>query len=174
MATTNKTVGRENTQIGAAVQEALKNEEAIGNHQSLSFVVPDPNEIRPYRLIPQKEIDEVIQWHLEMFDLRRMALNRAIKIGFKLRCWHDLIPHGKWLKWLKANLPIEERMAQRYLQLWDNHEVIERHFGDRFNSDCVSDLDEVVGVREALEFLTKTSRRAAGQKRKTWPSDRRC
>jgi hypothetical protein len=94
-----------------------------------------------------------------MLDLRRMALERAMEIGFKLRCWRDLVPHGKWAKWCEANIPeIRERTIQHYIQLWDNNELIWSHF----KSETVSDLDQVVGVREALEFLQ--GRRAAEAK----------
>jgi len=124
-----------------------------------TLIVPDLDEVRPRRPIPQSEITRVINLHIEMLDLRRMALNRAMNIGFKLRCWHDLIPHGKWAKWCQANIPeIPERTIQRYIQLWDNQELIRSHF----KSDTVSDLNQVIGVREALEFLQ--DRRAAEAK----------
>jgi len=111
---------------------------------------PDSDEIRPARPIPQSEITRVINLHNQMLDLRRMALNRAIDIGFKLRCWRDLIPHGKWLQWCRANLStIHERTIRNYIDLWDEHELIRNHF----KSESVSDLDEVAGVREALDFL---------------------
>jgi hypothetical protein len=127
-----------------------------------TFSVSDPDEIRPIRPILKSEIINVLNLHAEMLDLRRMALNRAFDIGFKLRCWHDLIPHGKWTKWCEANIPqIHERTIRRYLQLWDNHELIRTHF----KSDTVSDLDEVIGIKEALEFLKESNPAPAKEKR---------
>jgi hypothetical protein len=68
------------------------------NLQDGGIVIPDPEEIRPSRPIPQKEIDEVKRKHVE---IAHAVLSSALEIGFKLRCWHDLIPHGQWMKWWK-------------------------------------------------------------------------
>jgi hypothetical protein len=98
----------------------------------------------------------VEKWHQELYDLkrlalnrlRRLALNRAFDIGFKLRCWHDLIPHGKWLPWLRANVQIPERTASQYLLLWDHNEEIK----SAFNSES-ADLGELPPIKDALALI---------------------
>jgi hypothetical protein len=116
---------------------------------AVELTIPDPDEIRPRRPIPQAEITEVENWHRELHDLRRWALNRAFDIGFKLRCWHDLIPHGKWLPWLKANVAIPERTASQYLLLWDHNEEIKA----AFKSADPANLNELPPIKDALALI---------------------
>jgi Protein of unknown function (DUF3102) len=130
--------------------------ENVESEKATELSIPDPDEIRPRRPIPRDEIIEVEKWHQELYDLkrlalnrlRRLALNRAFDIGFKLRCWHDLIPHGKWLPWLRANVQIPERTASQYLLLWDHNEEIK----SAFNSES-ADLGELPPIKDALALI---------------------
>jgi hypothetical protein len=123
---------------------------------SSSLTISDPDEIRTMRLIPKKEIIEVIRWDQELHDLRAMVLKRAFEIGFKLTSWRDLVPHGKWLKWLSQNLPeIGERRSQQYIQLWEHHEWLEA----KFKSETVSDLPELPGIKDALILIQQKNRK---------------
>jgi hypothetical protein len=89
-------------------------------------------------------------WHRELCEPMRMMFNRAARIGCKLRSWHDLIPHGKWLEWCRQNIPeIHERSIQNYLRLWDNHEWLVA----RLNTKPDSDLEELPTIKEALALL---------------------
>src|SRR5215469_4298674 len=113
--------------------------EVASSQTSSELVLPDLDEIRSSQPITPKEIQKVLIWHRELHEPMRMILSRAIRIGGKLRCWHDLIPHGKWLKWCSANLSeINQRTIQYYLQLWENREWLET----RPNTKPVSDLPE--------------------------------
>jgi hypothetical protein len=124
------------------------------------LIIPDSDEIRPRRPIPRDEIIEVEKWHQELHDLKRLALNRlrrlalkrAFDIGFKLRCWHDLIPHGKWLPWLRANVQIPERTASQYLLLWDHNEEIKATFKSADIPDS-ADLNELPPIKDALALI---------------------
>jgi hypothetical protein len=116
--------------------------------QDSGIVISDPDEVRPSRPIPQKEIDEVNVSHV---SLAQAVLRTALQIGFKLRCWHDLIPHGQWLKWCRRNLPnISERSIQVYLRLWDHSDLIEA----RIKNAAAADLMELPTIREALTWIT--------------------
>ena len=82
------------------------------------------------------------RWLLDRFGHpERILLDRAFEIGFKLTCWHDLVPHGKWLKWLDPNMEIPERRARRYVQLWENREWLLGRFPE---SGPGADLDELL------------------------------
>jgi hypothetical protein len=128
------------------------------------LVLPDEDEIRTVRPISQKEIEEVIDLHLNLQKGTLYLLEIAFKIGFKLRCWKNLIPHGKWLKWLEQNAPqISDRNASRYLRLWDNSEWLK----PKLKSANVADLDEISTIREAEALIqTKESNKPRGPKRK--------
>jgi hypothetical protein len=130
--------------------------------QDSKLVVADPNEIRPARPIPKKGIAEVIKWHHEVITSGRSALEKAFKIGSRLRGWHDLIPHGRWLEWVKENLPISERTVRVYVQLWDNHERIEAYFQiGRASADLVEaksiDVTNAPSIHKALALLENNS-----------------
>ena len=135
-------------------------ENVHSDSEKTKLTIPDPDEIRPRRAIPRAEITEVENWHQELEDLRRvalnrlgrLALNRAFDIGFKLRCWHDLIPHGKWLPWLKANVAIPERTASQYLLLWDHNEEIKAAFKSADNSNS-ADLSDLPPIKDALALI---------------------
>jgi len=127
------------------------------------IIVPNPDEIRPARPIPRKEIDQLIWMHR---DLGRAMLDRAFEIGFKLRCWHDLIPHGRWLQWCEQNIAeISQRSIQVYLKLWDNNELIKQRIQKR---SIAADLEDVpsVSIREALSYVPK---KAPKEKRASRP-----
>src|ERR1700693_4430037 len=135
-------------------------ENVESDSKTTEMTIPDPDEIRPRRPIPRTEITEVENWHQELYELRRLALNRlrrlalnrAFDIGFKLRCWHKLIPHGKWLPWLRANVAIPERTASQYLLLWDHNEEIKAAFKSADNSDS-ADLSELPPIKDALALI---------------------
>jgi hypothetical protein len=124
-------------------------EKVKSDSTATELTIPDPDEIRPRRPIPRGEIVEVENWHRELHDLRRWALNRAFDIGFKLRCWHDLIPHGQWLPWLRANVAIPERTAYQYLLLWDHNEEIKATF--KFADSA--NLNELPPIKDALALI---------------------
>ena len=78
-------------------------------------------------------------------------MDRAYEIGFKFRCWHNLIPRGKWLQWLRQNVwEISERSVQVYLSLWDNKEAIEAHFKSAESADLI----EQPSIKNALDFVS--------------------
>jgi hypothetical protein len=96
-----------------------KREDGTGS----SLVFRDDADIRPARPIPVSEIEEVVRWHMRLRTLKSYHL--AFEVGFKLRCWCDLISENQWQGWLAAHLPqIPPEVVHRYLQLWDNHEQL--------------------------------------------------
>ena len=122
------------------------------------FIVRDDDNIRPDRPIPQQDIDEVIQLHEELLNLPKSSLEKAMKIGFKLRCWHDVIPHGKWMKWCELNIPgISSSASRRYIQLWDNQEIIWSEFKllQRSNSDELPTITWALGLCRKKESPSK-------------------
>jgi hypothetical protein len=78
----------------------------------------------------------------------RQSLKRAMAAGNLLNEARSLVPHGQWLPWLKDHCSLSERVAQQYMKLARNRELIEKR-----NTNPDSDLTIV----EALA-LTKTSR----------------
>lgn len=73
------------------------------------------------------------------------SVDHALTAGRLLLHAKGKIKHGSWLAWLKANVKTTERMAQRYMRLADNWQVIES------KSDTVSDLT----ARGALALLSE-------------------
>jgi hypothetical protein len=92
-------------------------------------------------------------------------LERAFEIGFRLKCWRDLVPHGKWLKWLEQHVPqISERTISRYIRLWDNNEWLKSKL---LNQPPLADLSEIPTIREAEALIqAKESNKPRGPKRK--------
>jgi hypothetical protein len=112
--------------------------------------LPDEDEIRSARPISQKEIEEVVELHLNLQKGTLYLVEIAFKIGFKLSRWKDLIPHGKWLKWLEQNAPqISDRTASRYLRLWDNSDWLM----PKLKSANVADSDEISTIRQAEALI---------------------
>jgi hypothetical protein len=140
------------TAVSAA--QGLQNGEKPGDdRQTLSLAIPDRCEIHPRRPISLEEINEVLQRHRGLLDLPRMALSIAFDIGFKLRCWRDVIPHGQSLPWIKANIPaISERTVQVYIQLWDHNEVIRAKL---LNPQTTADLEVWPTIEGALALIKK-------------------
>jgi hypothetical protein len=129
----------------------LRGESRGGAQMSEQIIIPDRDEIRPRRKITRAEIADVLEKHQQLKLQCRSTLDRAFEIGLKFRCWHDLIPHGKWLQWLRQNIPeISERSVQVYLSLWDNKEAIEAHF----KSADSADLAEEPSIKNALDFVS--------------------
>jgi hypothetical protein len=92
-------------------------------------------------------------------------LERAFEIGFRLRCWHDLIPRGRWLEWRQQNIPeIPERTARMYLQLWDNSEWIKARIGNAL--PIGQNVEELPSIRQALALLPKRQSAKLPSKRK--------
>jgi hypothetical protein len=115
------------------------------------LTLSDPEEIRPRRPIQQKEIDQLLKDHWDLQKGSLFLLERAFEIGFRLRCWHDLLPHGQWLKWLEKHIPqISERTITNYLRLWDNNEWLRTKFP---NQQKIADLSEIPTVRDALTLI---------------------
>jgi Protein of unknown function (DUF3102) len=114
------------------------------------LTIRDDEEIRPDRLIPQKDIDEVNVRHR---SLAQAVLTTALEIGFKLRSWRDLMPHGKWLKWCAINLPnISERSIQVYLKLWEHNDLIQAHLKSAAAAD-LPEPTEFPSIRDALSWI---------------------
>jgi hypothetical protein len=128
--------------------------------QDSGIVIPDSDEIRPARPIPQKEIDEVKRKHMA---IAHAVLSSALEIGFKLCCWRDLIPHGRWMDWCRQNIPnISERSVRVYLRLWDHNDLIQAHL----KNGSAADLAELPSIREALTWIpSKQSTPARKEKR---------
>ena len=132
--------------------------------QDSGFVIPDPDEIRPSRTIPQREIDEIIRKHVQ---LAHSVLPIALEIGFKLRCWHDLIPHGQWLDWCRRKLPnISERSIQVYLRLWKHSDLIQA----KIKSADAADLTEIPSIQEALTWISSKRSEQPEQPKRSKPS----
>jgi hypothetical protein len=128
------------------------------------LIWPDQAEIRPARPIPNKEIEQVLVWHR---TLQYSMLERAFDIGFKLRCWHDLVPRGRWQEWCQQNISaIPERTVRMYLQLWDNNEWIKARIGNALPIGQNVEVEEFPSIRQALALLPKRQSAKPPSKRK--------
>jgi hypothetical protein len=90
------------------------------------FVIPDPEDVRPAREIPAKEIEEVNSrfWLRDSLGAD-YQLEETFELGFKLRCWHDLFgSESDWLKWRDAHLTIPADEVSLCMLLWDHNEQI--------------------------------------------------
>jgi hypothetical protein len=78
--------------------------------------------VRPAREISQAEIAEVLSLHVELMDLPRTSLEKAIRIGEKLRGWRNLFPpRSGWQQWCQTNIKqISKDTIVRYIRAADN------------------------------------------------------
>lgn len=63
---------------------------------------------------------EIRQLHAEILAEARMTLAKAFRIGERLAQVKADLPHGRWLPWLEANLPFDQKTAWRYMQCWEH------------------------------------------------------
>jgi hypothetical protein len=98
-----------------------------------SIIVRDPDDIRPARPINPQEIDQVFAWYRRLPDLFDDDRIRTMcEIGFKLRCWHDLLPTGAWARWREIYLAeIPSTVVARCFKSWDDNEKISKKMGWR-------------------------------------------
>jgi hypothetical protein len=92
----------------------------------VAFIIRDPDDIRPARDIPAKEIEEVNNrfWLRDSLPTE-CQLQETFEIGFKLRCWHDLFAsESDWIKWRDAHLTIPPDEVSLCILLWDHNEQI--------------------------------------------------
>lgn len=89
--------------------------------------------------------DEINELHGQITGALRTTVDLAIKCGEKLaKAKADpAIPHGKWSAWLAENFNGSARIAQEWMQLSENRELLE--------TATVADL----GVRGSLEHIRK-------------------
>jgi hypothetical protein len=152
-------------QIEAEAMRVAGKKGAAANLSKL--ILPEQEEIRSARPIPKAEIQEVVVRHQRLHNPMRLLLTEAYFIGHKLRGWHDLIAHGKWLKWCAANIPeIHERTIQRYLKLAENQKWLESEFQKRREMGLVSDLKDLPGIKDSLLMIEDRERKQKFQKTK--------
>lgn len=84
--------------------------------------------------------DEVRAAHSAVMMHMRQTVESAMDAGDRLIEAKELLPHGRWLPWLRG-CGISARTAQRYMRLAANREHLK--------SDTVAHL----GVREAIDYL---------------------
>lgn len=54
----------------------------------------------------------------------KMSVDRAINAGGALKQIKDGLPHGEWGKWLKSNIPGNQRTVERYIEYWVHRDQI--------------------------------------------------
>jgi hypothetical protein len=82
---------------------------------------------------------EIKQAHADTLHTARLAAEHAIDCGKLLIEAKELVPHGQWLPWLKANARMSERTAQLYMKV--------------AQSGVKSAMVAVLGLRAAAEAV---------------------
>src|SRR5687767_14741623 len=75
------------------------------------------------------------------------AVSHAREAGRLLREAKQIVGHGGWGAWLKANFELSDRTARAWMQLADEWEEL-----DEPNRQRVAEMS----LREALSFIAKT------------------
>jgi|SRR5215469_3492130 len=71
------------------------------------------------------EIADFIQAHIALVGRGLDALKEKIRLGGILADWQEnRIPEGQWCKWIKENLPIDERTVERYIATYGQREKL--------------------------------------------------
>jgi Protein of unknown function (DUF3102) len=79
-----------------------------------------------------------INEHLEAAETAtRRGLEHAIAAGLLLIEAKELVAHGEWIPWLKANCRLSPRQAQVYMRLARNRDGAQKRAGFAFD-DCRS------------------------------------
>jgi hypothetical protein len=121
----------------AAQTVRSKHEIAIRDAGSSDFMVREPDDIASARRIGQKEINQVVDFYRRLPGLSfEKQVYCLLEIGFHLRCWHDLLPAGRWRQWHKAHLSeIPLPVIDRCLDLWDRNEQVSNTMRDQLGYD---------------------------------------
>lgn len=104
--------------------------------------------IRPVSLeVAQKRddksrIEEIYSLHKEIVGNLKSALENAVRIGELLTEQKKILAHGKFMEWVKANLPFNHRTADRYMSVY-------RH-RDELKMDNVTNLSNAYGFLKQL------------------------
>ncbi|MEI6392950.1 MAG: DUF3102 domain-containing protein [Verrucomicrobiota bacterium] len=69
-------------------------------------------------------VSEIVALHGEVVTAARTTLDKAIRIGALLTEQKAQLKHGKWLPWVKDNLPFTEDTAQRYMRVYSRRSEI--------------------------------------------------
>jgi len=94
--------------------------------------LPPPRRIKSYANGGDSQLGEILALHEEIVRAARTSLNQAIRIGELLTAKKAALAHGKWLPWLAANVPFNERTARNYVRVFQNREQL--------RSESISDL----------------------------------
>lgn len=69
-------------------------------------------------------VGEIIVLHGEIGGLLKTSLKKAIRIGELMTEQKASLKHGEFTPWIKANLPFTDRTARKYMQLYENRELL--------------------------------------------------
>jgi len=75
---------------------------------------------------------ELLRLHGEIAEAARTSLDKAIRCGEILAGQKASVAHGKWLPWVKENLPFTDRTARNYIRVFEHRDAIK--------SESLSDL----------------------------------
>ena len=100
----------------------------------------------------------LLEFKDKAFSFASQAVAEALLQGQQLLKAKEIVPHGVWLEWLRANCPnVHERMAQRYMSL-------------ALNPTRVSDLERASSLRAALTLLCEPQENGGVHSPKqSWP-----
>lgn len=68
--------------------------------------------------------DEINSLDQQLTAMARTSLDLAIRIGMLLWQQKKSLPHGHWLKWIRANVTFSIRRVDRYLMIYANRDQL--------------------------------------------------
>ena len=96
--------------------------------------------------IDKSRAEEIVRLHHEVAADLRQSLAKAIRIGELLRKQKESLKPGAFTPWVKANLPFTDRIATRYMAVYEKR--------DTLKTDTVFDLREAYKLLKAPEGYT--------------------
>lgn len=94
---------------------------------------------------PAEEINALDR---EIAGIARTSLELAIRVGMLLAKQKESLPHGHWLKWVKANVKFSIRRVDRYLMIYASR--------DQLKMANVSNLTKAYALLSAPERMSRS------------------
>ena len=70
-------------------------------------------------LIEKNRIDKICELVSELKNSMKMSIGKATEIGELLAKQKEETSHGKWMNWVKKNIPISLKTAERWMKLYE-------------------------------------------------------
>jgi hypothetical protein len=97
-------------------------------NQTMKFddTTTKPAVVREIEANTSDEAAEINNLHKKVCGDMRTVLEKAVRVGELLIAQKAKLPHGGWDPWIKANLSFSAITVRRYIQCYNNRELLKR------------------------------------------------